>query len=112
MAGSESWLKLAIAILAVVLLLLQYRLWFSSSGWPEVFALDKAVATQEAENTRMMFRNRALEAEVNDLKHGEDAVEERARTELLMIRQGETLYQIGDQENEQQVGSNAEKEQR
>lgn len=87
----------AIVLLLVVLLgWLQYRLWFGDGGQREVAALQEDVARQEAENARLGQRNDALAAEVQDLKSGEDAVEERARSELGMIRPGETFYRVVD----------------
>ena len=87
----------AIVLLLVVLLgWLQYRLWLGNGGQREVVALQGEVARQEAENARLRQRNDALAAEVQDLKSGEAAVEERARSELGMIRPGETFYRIVD----------------
>lgn len=87
----------AIVLLLVVLLgWLQYRLWFGNGGQREVAALQADVARQEAENARLRQRNDALAAEVQDLKSGEAAVEERARSELGMIRPGETFYRVVD----------------
>lgn len=87
----------AIVLLLVVLLgWLQYRLWFGDGGQREVAALQQDVARQEAENARLRQRNDALAAEVQDLKSGEAAVEERARSELGMIRPGETFYRVVD----------------
>ncbi|MEE8527454.1 MAG: cell division protein FtsB [Gammaproteobacteria bacterium] len=94
MASSDHLLRIAITILAVLFVLLQYKLWLSDSGWPEVLALDEAVTKQSDENVRMTFKNRALEAEVRDLKQGLDAVEERARSNLGMIGRNETYYQV------------------
>lgn len=87
----------AIVLLLVVLLgWLQYRLWFGNGGQREVAALQLEVARQHDENTRLGQRNDALAAEVQDLKSGEAAVEERARSELGMIRPGETFYRVVD----------------
>ena len=91
------WYRLVIAVLVVLLLALQYRLWFSVDGYREVRALERAIAEQQSEITRLGERNAALEAEVRDLKEGLEAVEERARTELGMIREGETFYQVIEQ---------------
>ena len=87
----------AIVLLLVVLLgWLQYRLWFGNGGQREVATLQAEVARQQAENARLEQRNDALAAEVQDLKSGEAAVEERARSELGMIRPGETFYRVVD----------------
>ncbi len=101
MASSDHLLRAAIAVLAVLFVLLQYKLWLSDSGVPEVLALDEAVATQSDENARMTFRNRALEAEVRDLKQGLDAVEERARSDLGMVGRNETYYQVSEPQPDQ-----------
>ena len=86
-------------LLALVLLLcgLQYKLWFGSGGHHEVVALREQVAAQEAENTELRQRNEALAAEVEDLKSGEAAIEERARSELGMVKPGETFYRVIDE---------------
>jgi cell division protein FtsB len=86
------WLLL---LLLVLLVALQYQLWFSG-GMNEVWELEKAVAAQKAENEKLRERNEALAAEVEDLKSGRDAIEERARAELGMIRQGEKLIQVAE----------------
>ena len=85
-----------VLLLALVALLcwLQYKLWFGSGGHNEVIALKAQVAEQEAENGRLRQRNEALAAEVEDLKSGEAAVEERARSELGMVKPGETFYRV------------------
>ncbi len=94
-------LRIAITILAALFVLLQYKLWLSDSGWPEVLALDEAVTTQSDENVRMTFKNRALEAEVRDLKQGLDAVEERARSDLGMVGRNEKYYQVSESQPDQ-----------
>jgi len=83
-------------ILVVILLLLQYRLWFSHDGLPSVLYLHRAVEVQKQENEQLSERNKVLAAEVHDLKSGLDALEERARTELGLIKPGETFFQIID----------------
>ena len=87
-------MRLLVALLVVLLLLLQYALWLAPDGVREVWRLEDAVAEQEAENERLDERNEALRAEVKDLKTGVAAIEERARSELGMIREGETFYQV------------------
>ncbi|HHJ15297.1 MAG TPA: cell division protein FtsB [Gammaproteobacteria bacterium] len=81
-------------LLVVLLVLLQYRLWVGDGSLAEVWDLYQQVELQRAENGRLRERNQALEAEVKDLKQGLEAIEERAREELGMIRDGETFYQI------------------
>src|ERR1700726_4516204 len=82
------------AALAVAVVLLQYRVWFSEDGVREVERLTHAVATQRADNEQRAERNRQLAAEVRDLKAGMDALEERARSDLGMIAPNETFYQV------------------
>jgi cell division protein FtsB len=80
--------------LALVILLLQYRVWLSEDGVRELDRLRRGVATQRAENEQLADRNRQLGAEVRDLKTGLDALEERARSDLGMIAPHETFYQV------------------
>lgn len=84
---------LAIALLALVGYL-QYRLWLGEGGHRSVAALQAQVVRQARENAGLKQRNDALAAEVEDLKSGEAAVEERARSELGMIKPGETFYRV------------------
>lgn len=83
-------------VLVALLCWLQYKLWFGSGGHNEVIALKAQVAEQEAENGQLRQRNEALAAEVEDLKSGEAAIEERARSELGMVKPGETFYRVID----------------
>jgi cell division protein FtsB len=78
----------------MLLLLLQYRLWISDQGKREVWRLTQAVEAQAAANAEQRERNRQLLAEVTDLKVGLTALEERARSELGMVGNSETFYQI------------------
>lgn len=87
-------LKFVIAILLVLLLVLQYRLWFGDGSLAEVHRLERQVERQRVQNQGLRERNRALAAEVRDLKSGLDAVEARARSELGMVGEGETFYQV------------------
>lgn len=83
-------------ILALLLILfsLQAKLWLGEGGWPQAKQLQQSVSDQQSENARLQQRNDALSAEVEDLKSGETAVEERARSELGMIKPGETFYRV------------------
>jgi cell division protein FtsB len=85
------WIAL---ILLVLLLGLQLKLWSGSGGMHEVETLRAAVKQQSSDNDRLRQRNQALAADVSDLKHGEQAVEARARAELGLIKSGETFYQV------------------
>jgi cell division protein FtsB len=87
-------MKWLAALFAVLLLLLQYRVWLSTDGIREVLRLKQAVAQQQAANALLLERNRQLAAEVRDLKQGYAALEERARTDLGMIAGNETFYQV------------------
>jgi cell division protein FtsB len=82
------------AVLALALVLLQYRLWLSDQGLREVSRLQAAVDTQASANREQAERNRQLVAEVTDLKVGLTALEERARSELGMVGNRETFYQV------------------
>ena len=82
-----------IALLAL-LAALQAKLWLGAGGLPDARALRDTVTAQRAENGRLQQRNDALSAEVEDLKSGEAAVEERARSELGMVKPGETFYRV------------------
>jgi cell division protein FtsB len=87
-------MKWLAAALAVAVILLQYRVWFSEDGVREVGRLKHAVAAQRAQNDQLSERNHQLAAEVRDLKTGMDALEERARSDLGMIARNETFYQV------------------
>ena len=87
-------LLLPMLLLALLLGWLQYRLWLGEGSWGEVNALQSHVAQQEHENHGLRERNNELAAEVEDLKSGEAAVEERARSELGMIKPGEKFYRV------------------
>lgn len=83
-----------IAALAMLVLVLQYRIWVSPDGAREVHRLERAVAAQAGENQQLKTRNEQLAAEVRDLKQGLDAVEERARSDLGLIAPNETYFQV------------------
>ncbi|MBD7978382.1 MULTISPECIES: cell division protein FtsB [Pseudomonas] len=82
------------ALLVLMLGALQYRLWMGDGGFAEINELNQQIATQQNENERLLERNRILEAEVLELKRGLETVEERARHELGMVKEGETLFQL------------------
>lgn len=88
------WIAL---ILLLVLIGLQVKLWTGNGGVHEVETLRAAVKKQTEDNQRLLQRNQALGADVDDLKHGEQAVEARARGELGLIKPGETFYQVVEQ---------------
>lgn len=79
---------------AGIFFVLQAKLWFGEGGILDVHRIKQAVATQQAENLRLSQRNAVLEAEVNDLKNGQAAIEARARLDLGMIKDDETFYLV------------------
>ena len=87
-------MKILSAILATVLLALQYPLWIGKGSWLRVWELDKSLTAQKEQNAKLKARNDALDVEVKDLKQGLEAVEERARLELGMIKKDEIFYQV------------------
>lgn len=88
------WLQLVLVALVALLAFLQYRLWWGEGGRRSVADLRQQVDQQAHGNEGLQQRNAALAAEVEDLKSGEAAVEERARSELGMIKPGETFYRV------------------
>ena len=88
---SPYWLFI---VLILLLAGLQYRLWVGEGSLAQVSRLQQQIAEQQGENERLLERNRILEAEVMELKRGMETVEERARQELGMLKEGETLYQL------------------
>ena len=81
-------------VLAGLIAVLQYPLWLGKGGWLKVWDMDRQVRMQKAHNDTLQARNGAFEAEVADLKQGLDAVEERARYELGMVKRDEVFFQI------------------
>jgi len=88
--------KIATYVLLVILILLQYPLWFGDGGVIAVWRLNREIAAQQKENAQLKDRNQTLEAQVNDLKQGLEVIEGRARSELGMVKKGETFYQVID----------------
>jgi cell division protein FtsB len=87
-------MKFLAAGLVIVLVLLQYRLWLGDGGMREVHRLRAEIEVQRQQNSELKERNRTLAAEVQDLKKGTVAIEERARTDLGMVGPGETFFQV------------------
>lgn len=85
------WLAL---VLIALLIALQIKLWVGDGGMRDLRAIRARVAEQKAENAKLKQRNDALHADVEDLKHGRDAVEARARSQLGLIKPGEVFYQV------------------
>ena len=87
-------MKMLSLTLAALIVLIQYPLWLGRGSWFRVWEVDQQIQAQRDTNRRLQARNDALDAEVRDLKVGLDAIEERARSELGMIRQDEIFYQV------------------
>lgn len=104
-------LRVLLLLLALLLALLQFKLWFGNGGQREVDDLSAQVARQDAENIKLRQRNEALAAEVENLKSGEAAVEERARSELGMVKPGETFYRVIEDGNKPAAPSAPDKPQ-
>ncbi|MCU7959741.1 MAG: cell division protein FtsB [gamma proteobacterium symbiont of Bathyaustriella thionipta] len=83
-----------ILLLTMVFFVLQYRLWVGDGSRAEIYLLQEEIATRQSELKKLQQQNLALAAEVQDLKKGLDAIEERARNELGMIKQDEVFYQV------------------
>ena len=81
-------------ILIALIIAIQHPLWFGKGSWLRVWQLDQQLDEQRAHNEQRTLRNAALNAEVLDLKTGLDAIEERARTELGMIKDDEVFFQV------------------
>jgi cell division protein FtsB len=86
-------MKVLGAILAALIVLIQYPLWLGKGGWLRVWEVSRQLDTQQARNRTLEARNAALAAEVRDLKQGTEAIEERARYELGMVRPDEVFFQ-------------------
>jgi cell division protein FtsB len=95
------------ATLLALLVLLQYPLWFGKGGWLWVWDVARQLERQKESNRALAVRNVGLDAEVRDLKHGYDAIEERARFDLGMIRQDEVFVQITEKSEEAPLSGKA-----
>ena len=94
-------MRVLAVILGALILLIQYPLWLGKGGWLRAWDFDRQLGTQKARNGELERRNTALAAEVRDLKTGTEAIEERARYELGMVRPDEIFFQF--QENRGQT---------
>ncbi|MCB1828054.1 MAG: cell division protein FtsB [Coxiellaceae bacterium] len=83
-------------ILFAILAILQYQLWYGQGSIEDMWRLKRTIAIADIQNAHMIERNVLLQADVNDLRQGDEAVEERARSHLGMIRKGEHFYQLID----------------
>lgn len=87
-------MRLIMICLVALLVLIQYPLWLGKGGWLRVAELDRQVAVEQKKNEELKARNAKLHSEVQDLKEGTGAVEERARYELGMIKENEIFVQV------------------
>ncbi len=87
-------MRILLVVLLIVLLALQYKLWLGEGGFANVRRLEQRVAEQVEENKFLEQRNQELQAEVEDLRQGYEAIEERARSDMGMIREDEEFYQV------------------
>jgi len=87
-------MRAMLAILILLLVLLQLKMWFGEGGYRDVQRLAQRVEEQAQENEALALRNSELQAEVEDLRQGFEAIEERARSELGMIKENERFYQV------------------
>lgn len=94
-------IKPVMIVLTILMVLLQYRLWLSHDGLPSLLRLHHQVEKQKLDNEKLGERNQVLAAEVQDLKSGLDALEERARSELGMVKPDETFFHVIEESNEQ-----------
>ena len=95
---------LAVA-LGLFILLIQYPLWLGKGSWLRAWEVDRQVQAQRAKNSRLESRNAALAAEVRDLKQGTEAIEERARSELGMVKGDEVFFQVAPADQSATSGS-------
>lgn len=93
-------MKSLTAIFLVLVVLMQYPLWFGKGSWFRVWGLNHQIEAQKKTNTDNQIRNNVLNAEVADLKQGFSAIEERARSELGMIKQDEIFFQVTNHEKD------------
>jgi cell division protein FtsB len=81
-------------LLVILIIAMQYPLWLGKGGWLKVWEMDRQIAAQEETNRKLQMRNATLDAEVRDLKQGVEAIEERARNELGMVKEEETFFHV------------------
>jgi cell division protein FtsB len=87
-------MRVLAGILGALILLIQVPLWLGKGGWLTAWRLESKLDTERAKNLQLEDRNAVLAAEVRDLKQGTEAIEERARSELGMVRRDEVFFQI------------------
>lgn len=89
-------MKILAGILGALIVLIQYPLWIGKGGWLHAWEADQKLTAQRAHNQQLELRNASLAAEVRDLKQGTDAIEERARYELGMVKKDEVFFQVAE----------------
>jgi len=87
-------MKVLSLLLVVLIALIQYPLWLGKGSWFRVWEVDQQIKSQRDKNARLQTRNNILDADVRDLKQGLEAIEERARSELGMIKHDEVFFQL------------------
>ena len=95
-------MRVLLAILILVLAALQFKMWFGEGGYRDVQRLAQRVEQQAQENEALAQRNRELQAEVEDLRQGLEAIEERARSELGLVKENEEFYQVVPEREKEQ----------
>ena len=94
-------MRVVTLILIALLLLLQYPLWLGKGSWLKVWDMNRQLEAQQQSNKQTKARNASMDAEVLDLKQGTEAIEERARSEMGMIKEGEVYYQVIEPEHDE-----------
>lgn len=94
-------MKWVVAVLLLIILGLQYRLWFGEGSVEQIIQLQREIEKQKIENAALQERNRALLAQIRELKEGTEGIEDKARTDIGMIKEGETFYFITDDKKNQ-----------
>ncbi|QYJ94962.1 cell division protein FtsB [Shewanella spartinae] len=98
-------MKRLLIAMFVLLGLLQYRLWWGQNSLPESFQLQEQIKFQRESNAKLIERNQVLKEEILDLRRGTEALEERARNELGMVKQGETFFRVvGEPQRKAEIG--------
>ena len=98
-------MKILAGALSALILLIQYPLWLGKGGWLRAWHVENELSDQKIKNSRLEARNAGLAAEVRDLKQGTEAIEERARHELGMVRQDEVFFQVVEEKRDETIPS-------
>ncbi|MGE5639108.1 MAG: cell division protein FtsB [Clostridia bacterium] len=100
-------MKILAGILAALIVLIQYPLWLGKGGWLRAWHIEQDVGREKQKNAGLEVRNAGLAAEVRDLKQGTDAIEERARYELGMVRKDEVFFQVEEAKRHEAIPGSA-----